>query len=176
MLWIFSSEKSDGFGRVPGASMLTIRPPKPLLLGCYMSTHKKDPDVSKDRSDLVFRVKQFEMASWIGWTWRRRYNYPYRSTLCKSSNKPNMCLLRRYVFSLFAAYDSRQPVRQNRTSSFALNYPMSYCKARYSTRSNAVENVDPQCKFCMHCWNTSDENIRNCQSILFSLVTIQHYT
>jgi hypothetical protein len=31
MLWIFSPEKSDGFGRVPGASMLNIRPPKPLI-------------------------------------------------------------------------------------------------------------------------------------------------
>jgi hypothetical protein len=30
MLWNFSHEKSNGFGRVPEASMLTTRPRKPL--------------------------------------------------------------------------------------------------------------------------------------------------
>jgi hypothetical protein len=42
MLWIFSAEKSDGFGRVrtrdPEASMLTARSPKQLESFPYINT------------------------------------------------------------------------------------------------------------------------------------------
>src|SRR5215475_7397504 len=59
MLWIFSPEKSDGFGRVrtrdlgvPEASMLTTRPPKPLGGGIILR--------------WIFR--KWDVRVWTGWS------------------------------------------------------------------------------------------------------------